>query len=41
MLLRHATAKTTERYLSMSANKVLSFKSRLDDVFKNENQNKE
>ena len=41
MLLRHATAKTTERYLSMNANKVLSFKSRLDDVFKNENQNNE
>lgn len=33
MLLRHANAKTTERYLSMDPNKALKIKTRLNDVF--------
>ena len=35
MLLRHATAKTTERYLSIDTQKALSLKTHLDVVFQN------
>lgn len=33
MLLRHKSAKTTERYLSMNTKKVLALKTKLDSVF--------
>ena len=35
LLLRHATAKTTERYLSIDAQKALSLKTHLDNIFEN------
>ena len=35
LLLRHATAKTTEKYLSIDANKALTLKAKLDIVFEN------
>lgn len=35
LLLRHATAKTTERYLSIDTQKALSLKTHLDVVFQN------
>ncbi len=35
MLLRHKSSKTTERYLSMNTKKVLSLKTKLDNVFNN------
>ncbi len=35
LLLRHATAKTTERYLSIDTQKALTLKTHLDDIFEN------
>ena len=36
LLLRHASAKTTENYLSTTNQQILSFKNRLDNVFEND-----
>ena len=35
MLLRHANARTTERYLSINVEKALALKDKLNNVFEN------